>query len=99
MASAAAAAAAPIEASPTSSCVGQFASTVARKDGSAFGADMSFGAQFGSQPNFGAGVVAPFAHEPRKRLPLATGTPVGAACSVFRWERETPPLPGVQESG
>jgi hypothetical protein len=48
----------------TPSCVGQFASTFAR-DGAAFGADISFGARFASQPNFGAGVVAPFAHEPR----------------------------------
>jgi hypothetical protein len=47
------------------SCVGQFASTTARQDGAAFGAGMSFGAQFASMPNFGAGVVAPFAHEPR----------------------------------
>lgn len=47
------------------SCVGQFASTNARQDGAAFGADISFGAQFASQPNFGAGVVAPFAHAPR----------------------------------
>jgi len=47
------------------SCVGQFASTNAQQDGAAFGADISFGAQFASQPNFGAGVVAPFAHEPR----------------------------------
>jgi hypothetical protein len=47
------------------SCVGQFASTNAQRDGRAFGAEMSFGAQFASQPNFGAGVVAPFAHEPR----------------------------------
>jgi hypothetical protein len=47
------------------SCVGQFASTNAQQDGAAFGADISFGAQFASQPNFGAGVVAPFAHLPR----------------------------------
>lgn len=47
------------------SCVGQYASTNAQQDGRAFGADISFGAQFASQPNFGAGVVAPFAHEPR----------------------------------
>jgi len=45
--------------------VGQFASGSAQADGAAFGADMSFGAQFASQPNFGAGVVAPFAREPR----------------------------------
>ena len=49
----------------SASCVGQFASTNAQKDGAAFGADISFGAQFARQPNFGAGVVAPFAHEPR----------------------------------
>ena len=47
------------------SCVGQFASTNAQQDGAAFGADISFAAQFASKPNFGAGVVAPFAHEPR----------------------------------
>jgi hypothetical protein len=47
------------------SCVGQFASTNAPHSGGAFGADISFGAQFASQPNFGAGVVAPFAHLPR----------------------------------
>lgn len=47
------------------SCVGQFASTTAKQDGAAFGAEISFGAQFANQPNFGAGVVAPFAHEPR----------------------------------
>jgi len=49
----------------TPSCVGQYASTNARQDGAAFGADISFGAQFASQPNFGAGVVAPYAHEQR----------------------------------
>jgi hypothetical protein len=48
------------------SCVGQFASGSATVDGAAFGADISFSAQFASQPNFGAGVVAPFAHEPRE---------------------------------
>jgi hypothetical protein len=47
------------------SCVGQFASTSAQEDGASFGADISFGAQFASQPNWGAGVVAPFAHLPR----------------------------------
>jgi hypothetical protein len=47
------------------SCVGQFASTSAGQDGAAFGADISAGAQFASQPNFGAGVVAPYAHLPR----------------------------------
>ena len=47
------------------SCVGQFVSTNAQQDGAAFGADISFAAQFASKPNFGAGVVAPFAHEPR----------------------------------
>jgi hypothetical protein len=47
------------------SCVGQFAATSAQQSGAAFGADISFGAQFASQPNFGAGVVAPYAHEPR----------------------------------
>ena len=60
-----AAAAVPSAASATPSCVGKFASTVASDDGRTFGADISFGAQFASQPNFGAGVVAPFAHEPR----------------------------------
>jgi hypothetical protein len=58
-------AAAPAGARGSGSCVGQFASTVAAEDGAAFGADISFGARFASQPNFGAGVVAPFAHEPR----------------------------------
>jgi hypothetical protein len=47
------------------SCVAQFASANAQQDGAAFGADISFAAQFASQPNFGAGVVAPFAHLPR----------------------------------
>ena len=47
------------------SCVGQFASTSARQNGAAFGAEISFGARFANQPNFGAGVVAPFAHQPR----------------------------------
>jgi hypothetical protein len=47
------------------SCVGQFASTNAQLYGAAFGAEIRFGAQFASQPNFGAGVVAPFAHAPR----------------------------------
>ena len=61
----AAAATGPSAASATPSCVGQYASTVAREDGRAFGADISFGAQFASQPNFGVGVVAPFAHETR----------------------------------
>jgi hypothetical protein len=57
--------AAPAGAQGTASCVGQFSSTFAREGGAAFGADISFGARFASQPNFGAGVVAPFAHEPR----------------------------------
>ena len=56
--------AAPVAAG-SPSCVGQFASTSARQGGAAFGADISFGARFANQPNFGAGVVAPFAHEPR----------------------------------
>ena len=47
------------------SCVGQFASTGAPQSAGAFGADISFGAQFASQPNFGAGVVAPYAHGAR----------------------------------
>ena len=47
------------------SCVGQFASTNAQENGAAFGADISSAAQFASQPNFGAGVVAPFAHRLR----------------------------------
>ncbi len=47
------------------SCVGQFVSTNAELNGAAFGADISFGAQFASQPNWGAGVVAPYAHLPR----------------------------------
>jgi hypothetical protein len=47
------------------SCVGQYASGSAQADGAAFGADISFGARLASQPNFGVGVVAPFAHEPR----------------------------------
>jgi hypothetical protein len=55
----------PAAAQGPRSCVGQFASTFAVDDGAAFGADISFSAQFASQPNFGAGVVAPFAHEPR----------------------------------
>lgn len=59
-----AAAAAPAGAQ-SASCVGQFASGSAQADGAAFGADISAGAQFASQPNFGAGVVAPFAHAPR----------------------------------
>ena len=58
-------AAAPAGAQSAPSCVGQFASTFASEDGAAFGADISFGARFASQPNWGAGVVAPFAHEPR----------------------------------
>lgn len=57
--------AAPVGAQGGPSCVAQFASTSARADGAAFGADISASAQFASQPNFGAGVVAPFAHEPR----------------------------------
>jgi hypothetical protein len=61
--------AAPADAQAIPSCVGQFASTFAREDGAAFGADISFGARFASQPNFGAGVVAPFAHEPRDACP------------------------------
>jgi hypothetical protein len=48
------------------SCVAQFASTNAQQDGRTFGADISFAAQFASQPNFGAGVVAPFAHLPKE---------------------------------
>ena len=47
------------------SCVGQYASTNAQQSAGAFGADISAGAQFASLPNFGAGVVAPFAHLPR----------------------------------
>jgi hypothetical protein len=57
--------AAPPAGAQSPSCVGQFASGSAQADGAAFGIDISFGAQFASQPNFGAGVVAPFAHEPR----------------------------------
>jgi len=59
------AAAVPGGAIAAPSCVGQYSSTFATQDGRAFGADISFGARFASQPNFGAGVVAPFAHEPR----------------------------------
>jgi hypothetical protein len=66
---AAAASAAPGGAAGAPSCVGQFASTFATQDGRAFGADISFGAGFASQPNFGAGVVAPYAHEPRNPCP------------------------------
>ena len=58
-------AAAPAGAQSAPSCVGQYASTFARADGAAYGADISAGAQFASQPNFGAGVVAPYAHQPR----------------------------------
>ena len=47
------------------SCVGQFASTNAKQSGGAFGVDISWSAHFASEPNFGAGVVAPYAHEPR----------------------------------
>jgi len=47
------------------SCVGQYASFFAQQDGAVFGADQSFGAQFASMPNYGAGVVAPYAHLPR----------------------------------
>jgi hypothetical protein len=54
------------QAAASPSCVGQFASTTAQQDGRAFGADISSAAQFASQPNFGAGVVAPFAHLPRE---------------------------------
>ena len=61
--------AAPVGAQRAPSCVGQFASTFAQEDGAAFGADISFAAQFASQPNFGAGVVAPFAHAPRDACP------------------------------
>lgn len=61
--------AAPAGAEGTASCVGQFASTFAQQDGAAFGADISASARFASQPNFGAGVVAPFAHEPRDACP------------------------------
>lgn len=49
----------------TPSCVGQFASANAQQDGALFGADIRAGALFANQPNFGAGVVAPYAHEPR----------------------------------
>jgi hypothetical protein len=61
----AAAAGVPGTSAATPSCVGQYASTFAREGGRTFGADTSFGAQFASQPNYGAGVVAPYAHEPR----------------------------------
>lgn len=47
------------------SCVGQFVSPYAQQAGAAFGADISSSAQFASQPNWGAGVVAPYAHQPR----------------------------------
>jgi hypothetical protein len=57
--------AAPAGASGTPSCVGQCSSTFAQADGEAFGADISSSAQFASQPNFGAGVGAPYAHQPR----------------------------------
>jgi hypothetical protein len=55
----------PAGAQSAPSCVGQFASNFARAFGAAFGADISASAQFASQPNFGAGVVAPYAHQPR----------------------------------
>jgi hypothetical protein len=55
----------PAGAQSAPSCVGQYASTFAREDGAAFGADISASAQFASLPNFGAGVVAPYAHLPR----------------------------------
>ena len=42
------------------------ASTNAQLNGAAFGADISSGAQFASEPNFGAGVVASYAHLPRE---------------------------------
>ena len=58
-------AAVPSGAMGAPSCVGQYASTFATENGAAFGADQSFGAQFASQPNYGAGVVAPYAHLPR----------------------------------
>ena len=61
--------AAPAGAQSAPSCVGQYSSTFAREDGAVFGADISFGAQFASQPNFGAGVVAPYAHQPKNACP------------------------------
>ena len=54
----------PAGAQSTPSCVGQFASTFAPEEGATFGAEISTSARVAS-PNFGAGVVAPFAHEPR----------------------------------
>lgn len=66
---AAVAAAAPGGATAAPSCVGQFSSTFATREGRTFGAEISSGAQFASEPNFGAGMVAPFAHEPRDICP------------------------------
>jgi hypothetical protein len=57
--------AAPAGAQGAPSCVAQFAAPYASAEGAVFGADISASAQFASQPNFGAGVVAPFAHLPR----------------------------------
>jgi hypothetical protein len=54
----------PAGAQSTASCAGQFASTFAPEEGATFGAEISTSAR-GASPNFGAGVVAPFAHEPR----------------------------------
>jgi hypothetical protein len=59
----------PMAAAQNPSCVGQFASDNARQSAGAFGADISSAAQFASMPNFGAGVVAPFAHAPRNACP------------------------------
>jgi hypothetical protein len=58
-----AATAGPAGAKGGPSCVGWFASTTARADGAAFGAMISEAART-SEPNFGAGTVAPFAHLP-----------------------------------
>jgi len=54
----------PAGAQSTASCVGQFASTFAPEERAVFGAEISAGARVAS-PNWGTGVVAPFAHESR----------------------------------
>jgi hypothetical protein len=51
------------------SCVGQFASHFAQQYGAVFGAEIRAGAQDPQLHPFGAGAVAPYAHEPREACP------------------------------
>ena len=59
------------------SCVGQFASTNAQHNGAAFGADISFGARFASQPNLARVSSLPSHMRPVRRVSRGDEQSVG----------------------